>query len=103
MFGDMLGNMEEQQKAIKEKLSQIMIEAEAGGGAVKVTATANREIQNISIDKSQLDWEDVEQVEDLILVAVNSVLEKAAAREAEETQRLIQDMLPPGFSNLFGG
>jgi len=102
MFGDMFGQVEEQQKALKEKLSQITIDAEAGDGAVKVTATATRQITNISIDKSAIDWEDVEQVEDLVMVAVNRALEKAALKEAEATQALLKDMMPPGLGNLFG-
>jgi len=47
----------------------------------------------------------VEQVEDLVTVAVNRVLELAAAKEAEESQKLIKSMMPPGMgdlSNLFG-
>ncbi len=106
MFGDLMGNMEEQQKALKVKLAEITIEAEAGDGAVRVTANANREIINISFDQSALNWEDKEEVEDLVTVAVNRALEKAAVKEGEETQRMIQDMMPPGMgglSNLFGG
>ncbi|MEM1323267.1 MAG: YbaB/EbfC family nucleoid-associated protein [Bacteroidota bacterium] len=106
MFGDLMGNMEEQQKALKAKLAQISVEAQAGDGAVKVKANANREIVNISFDKSAMDWEDQEQVEDLVMVAVNRVLQLAAEKEAEETQKMIQDMMPPGLGglgNLFGG
>lgn len=101
-----MGNMEEQQKALKAKLAQISVEAQAGDGAVKVKANANREIVNISFDKSAMDWEDQEQVEDLVMVAVNRVLQLAAEKEAEETQKMIQDMMPPGLGglgNLFGG
>lgn len=105
MFGDLLGNMEEKQKAMREKLAQIVVEAEAGGGAVKITANAARELTNISIDKDALDLDDIEQLEDLLLVAVNRVLEKISAKEQEESQNMINDMLPPGMgdlSNLFG-
>ncbi|RMF27995.1 MAG: nucleoid-associated protein, YbaB/EbfC family, partial [Bacteroidetes bacterium] len=41
----------------------------------------------------------------LLTVAVNQALEKAAAREAEETQKLLKELLPPGLGslgNLFG-
>ena len=105
MFGDLLGNMEEKQKEIREKLAEIMVEAEAGDGAIKITANAAREITNISIDKDALDLEDVEQLEDLLLVAINRVIEKATAKEAEESQNLMKNMLPPGLgglSDLFG-
>ena len=105
MFGDLMGNMEERQKELKLKLAEITVEAEAGDGAIKVTANANREIVNISINKDALDWDDQEEVEDLMMVAVNRALEMAAAQEAMESQKLINDMLPPGMgglSDLFG-
>lgn len=65
-----------------------------------MTANANQKILNISIDKSKLDWEDTEEVEDLLLVAINRTLEKAAAKQAEESQKLIQNMMPPGMGGL---
>ena len=106
MFGDLLGNMEEKQKEMREKLKTIMVDAEAGDGAVKVTANATGEITNISINKEAIDLDDMEQLEDLTMVAVNRVLEKATEKEAIETQKLMKDMMPPGLGdmgNLFGG
>ena len=105
MFGDLLGNMQQQQEEMAAKLDEIIVEAEAGNGAVKVKATASRKILNISIDKEKLDWEDTEMVQDLIIAAVNQALEKAAAKEAEEAQNVMKNMLPPGMGdlgNLFG-
>lgn len=101
----MFGDFEKQQEEMREQLAQITVEAEAGNGAVKVTANANREIINIAIDKDKLEWDDVEQVEDLLTVAVNRALELAAERESEEAQNLLKKMMPPGMgdlSNLFG-
>ena len=102
MFGNMMGDFEEKQKALSEKLAGIIVEAEAGNGAVKITANANGEITNITIDKEALDWEDHEQVEDLLLVAINRALQLAEEKKAAESQKLIQDMLPPGLGDLGG-
>ena len=102
MFGDLMGNMEEKQAEMKAKLANITVEAEAGDGAIKISANANREILNISIDKSKIDLEDSEQLEDLLLVAINRVIKNATEKEAEESQKLIQDMLPPGLGGMFG-
>ena len=87
---------------MRKKLATITVTADAGGGAVKVTANANREILDVSIDKSKLDWDDVEQVQDLVLTAVNNALEKAMTKEQAETQKLLTQMMPPGMSGLFG-
>ena len=105
MFGNMLGDMEERQKEMRQKLAEIIVEGTAQNGAVKVIANANREITDIQIDKEKLDWEDIEMVQDLILDATNKALAAAAAKEAEATQQMVKDMLPPGMGglgNLFG-
>ena len=95
-----MGDMEERQKEMKAKLAEMTVEGTASGGAVKVTANANREIKDIRIDREQLDWDDVEMVQDLVLTAVNDALDKAADKEAAETQNMVKDMLPPGLGNL---
>jgi DNA-binding YbaB/EbfC family protein len=100
MFGNMLGDMEERQKEMRQKLAEIMVEGTAQGGAVKVVANANREITDIRIDREKLDWEDVEMVQDLVLDATNKALAAAAAKEAEATQEMVKNMLPPGMGNL---
>lgn len=100
MFGDLLGNMQQQQEDMAAKLDEIIVEADAGGGAVKIKATASRKILNISIDKEKLDWDDVEMVEDLVLTAMNNVIEKASIKEAAESQKLISQMMPGGLSGL---
>lgn len=103
MFGDLFGNVEQQQEEMRKKLAEVTVTADAGGGAVTVTANANREILDVKIDKSKLDWEDLEEVQDLLVAAVNNALEKAMVEEQAETQKLISQMLPPGMSGLFGG
>ncbi len=102
MFGDLFGQMEEQQKAMKAKLADIIVEAESGDGAVKVTANAARQILNITILPELINPAEPEELEDLILVAVNRALEQAAEKELAESQKMIQGMLPPGMENLFG-
>ncbi len=98
----MFGNMEEMQQQMKAKLAVITVEAESGDGAVKVTANGAREVLNISINKEKLDWNDQEEVEDLVTVAVNRALEMATEKEALETQNMMKEMLPPGMGDLSG-
>lgn len=102
MFGDLLGNMQQQQEAMKTKLAEIIVQAESGDGAITVKANANREILDIAIDKSKLDWEDTEQVQDLLVTAINRVLEKAQVKEQAEAQKMISDLMPPGLGGMFG-
>ena len=102
MFGDLLGDMQSKQQALQEKLAQIEVEGESGNGAIKITANGNKEIVNISIDQNKIELNDVEELEDLILIAINRALGEATKKAEEESQSLISDMLPPGFGGLFG-
>lgn len=103
MFGleNMFGDMEAQQKAMREKLAEFIVEAEAGDGAIKITANANREITNISINPDFVKSAEAEELEDLLLVAINRALQSAQEKEAAETQQLVQNMLPPGMGDFF--
>lgn len=102
MFGleNMFGDMEAKQKALREKLAEITVESESANGAIKISANANRELTNISIDPDFLKNAEAEELEDLLLVAINRVLQSAMEKEATETQKLFDDMLPPGLGRL---
>ena len=98
----MFGNLEEMQKQMQEALKEIKVSAEAGGGVIKIEANATREITNITIDPGFLKEADAEEVEDLMLVAINNAISAAAAQEAAHSQKMIQDMMPPGMGGLSG-
>ncbi|MBK9255351.1 MAG: YbaB/EbfC family nucleoid-associated protein [Saprospiraceae bacterium] len=100
MFGDLLGNVEKQQAEVRKKLSAIVLSETFGG--VTVTGNAARQIQNVEISDTLISENDKEQLEDSVLTCFNRLLDKIAQAEAVETQRLMQEMLPPGFGDLFG-
>ena len=94
-----MGNMQEKQDAMKVQLAAITIEESAEG--LTITANGAREILNVSIAPELL--ADKEQLEDLLVVTMNKVLDHIAGREAEMSQKMISEMLPPGMEGLFGG
>ena len=102
MFDNLLGNLQKQQEELQQKLADTFVEADAGNGAVTVKAGCDVHIENIKIDASKLDLNDLEQVEDLVLVAVNEALKEAKKKAAIETNKLLQGMMPPGMGDLGG-
>ncbi len=100
MFGDLLGNMQGKQSELQEKLATIQLSASAGDGAVKVTVTANQKVVDVAIDKEKIDLSDTEQLEDLLMVALNQALAMAVDTQTQETNNLVKDMIPPGLSGL---
>lgn len=97
MFEDLLGNLQKQQEVMQQKLAEISVSAEAGEGAVQVTASADMQIHNIRIDPGKVDLNDREQLEDLLVVAVNEALDAAKKAAAAETGKLFEGMLPGGL------
>ena len=102
MFGNLFGDMEEMQRRMQEKLALIEAEAEAGDGAVKVTANGNREVVNIRISPELLKSGDPEELEDLLVVAINRALADASEKGGAESQKMMKDLLPPGMEDLLG-
>ena len=66
----------------QEELSQREFEATAGGGAISVKVSGNKEIKEIVIKKEVVDPEDVEMLQDLILTCTNEALRKVDSAQA---------------------
>lgn len=97
-----MNQMQEMQEQMQKQLAAESFTAEAGGGAVAVTCSGAREITNVKIAPELLDPEDAEGLEDLIVVATNRALEKAAEYEQSQTGSMMNNMLPGGLGGLFG-
>lgn len=99
----MFGQIEEMQKQLQAKLAAIVIDGEAGDGKIKVQVSGTRELKNIHIDPSLVSDGDAEELEDLLLVAINRTMEKAAAHAESETKNMMSGLLPPGMDlpNIF--
>ena len=97
----MFGDFQARQDAIQLKLDGIFVNASAGDGAITVTANGNGKLTNVAIDASKIDVGDTEEIEDLVLVAVNRCLELAFQKGQDVSQNMMKDLLPPGLDNLF--
>jgi DNA-binding YbaB/EbfC family protein len=91
----------EMQKA-QENLDKIEVEGAAGGGLVKVRASAKGRIIGVAIDESLLQPSEKAMLEDLIAAAINDARTKADAAAAPELQKMTSGIpLPPGFKLPF--
>ena len=66
----------------QEELGAKEFDATAGGGAVSVKVSGNKEIKEINIKKEVVDPDDVEMLQDLILTCVNEALRKVDSAQA---------------------
>mgnify|MGYP000903213123 FL=1 len=91
-----------QQKAeeIKKRLDSISVSGEVEGGLIRVVATANKEIKEITIDPVFLSNADKEELEELLVVALNKAISQAENISQAEMQAASKDMLG-GLGGLF--
>jgi len=99
-----LGNMMKQAQqiqgkiqAIQEELANKKVEAESGGGMVKVVANGKGEILSIQIEKELMKQDDKDILEDLILVAVNEGLRRSQELNASELSKVTGGLKIPGL------
>jgi len=91
----------ELQKA-QDNLDSVEVEGAAGGGLVKVRASAKGRIISLGIDDSLMKVDDKAMLEDLIIAALNDAKAKADAAAGEEMSKMTSGMaLPPGFKLPF--
>ena len=98
-MADMFGKIQEMQSKMQEAqegLKDVIVEAEAGGGMVKVKANGNKQIVSIEMDDDVVDPKDKEMLEDLIVAGVNKALEKAEEASKEKMQEMYKGMIPGG-------
>ncbi len=87
----------------REKLSEVAVEAESGGGLVKVQMNGKCEITRLSIDPKALAGDgtgaaDLAMVEDLVTAAVNAAAEKARAAADQFMEKATGGIKIPGIS-----
>jgi nucleoid-associated protein EbfC len=93
---EMMSQAKAMQEQLQQKMSETVVEANSGGGAVSVRMNGQKQIQKLTIDPSAVlglsgNTADVEMLEDLITAAIN------------EAGRRIDDAMKSGLSSMFSG
>ena len=95
-------NVQDQLSKAQDTLDQVEVEGAAGGGLVRVKATAKGRVTGIDIDDSLLVPSEKQMLEDLIAAAFNDARAKADVVSQQEMGKMAQGLpLPPGFKLPF--
>lgn len=98
----MAQRVQEELTKAQENLDKIEVEGAAGGGVVKVRATAKGRITGVSIDESLLAPSEKQILEDLVAAAFNDARKKADEASGSEMSKMTSGLpLPPGFKLPF--
>jgi DNA-binding YbaB/EbfC family protein len=85
---------------VKKRLEGITVSGSAEGGKITVTANGNKEIQSVLIDDDFFKDADKEQLEELLVIAINKAMEQADNVSQSEMAAMTKEMLG-GLGNLF--
>jgi DNA-binding YbaB/EbfC family protein len=87
---------------MQNRLGDIEVTGQSGGGMVNVLMNGKGEMRKISIDPKLIDPSEKEMLEDLIVAACNDAKAKVEAHVAGETEKMMGGIkLPPGVKLPF--
>ena len=91
--------LQEKLKSAQEQAAAQVVNADAGGGMVRVSVDGSMQVRRIEIDPSLIASNDKAMLEDLIVVAINQGLKRASEMVAQEMSKLgpLGGLKLPGF------
>ena len=91
--------IQKQMNEMQVKLDSIEVEGTAGGGLVKVRASAKGRILGVHIDDSLMNADDKQILEDLVAAAFNDARDRADRVSDQQMREMQGSMgLPPGIN-----
>jgi DNA-binding YbaB/EbfC family protein len=99
-----MGNLQRMQQQLMQEMARIqaelettMIDGSAGGGVVKATVTGKQDLVSVEIDRSAVDPDDVDMLQDLVVAAVNDALKASRQLAESKMGALTGGMKIPGL------
>ena len=93
----MMQQAKEMQERLQKQMSELRVEATAGGGMVTIVVTGDKQLQSIKIDPEVVSKDDVEMLQDLILAAINDAHRKVDDQLSQQMSGLMGGLKIPGF------
>jgi DNA-binding YbaB/EbfC family protein len=102
-----ISQLMKQAQEMQTKMAEMQTELEAvemvgaaGGGMIELTLNGKGDLKKVKIDKTLLDPQEVEVLEDLIVAAFNDARTKVSAHAEQQMQKLTGGLQLPGGMKL---
>jgi hypothetical protein len=89
--------LEKAMEDARASLDQISVDAESGGGLVKVKMDGRCAVQKIEIDPKAIDAAEKSMLEDLVMAALNAAGDKARAAADDHIKKATGGIRVPGL------
>ena len=93
----MMKQAQEMQERLKKQMSDLRVEATAGGGMIKVVVDGSKQVQSVTIDPEVVSKDDVEMLQDMIVAAVNDAGRKVDEQIGQSMSGLMGGLKIPGL------
>jgi hypothetical protein len=80
--------MQEKMAEMQKELAVKTCEASSGGGMVTATVNGSQELVSLKIDRSVVDPNDIDMLQDLVTAAVNEGVRRSKQMVSEEMSKL---------------
>ena len=95
----LMGQAQQAQQQMKERLAKMAIQGTAGGSAVQVVVNGNKEVTKITINPTAM--EDPEYLADMILAALNSAYAEVDNQVKDSLSGMLGGIDMSQIANLF--
>lgn len=96
------GAMQAKLKEAQDKIAAMEVEGQSGGGMVKIVLNGKGYCSAVAIERSLMNADEGEVLEDLIAAAINDAKSKLEAEAAEQMKSVTAGLpLPPGMKLPF--
>lgn len=86
-----------QARKVQKQLSKMIVEVEAGEGAVRIQMTGEQKVKNVEIDPDRVDLDNIDELEDWIKQAIREATSESQKEAAEKMKPLLGE---GGLGNL---
>jgi DNA-binding YbaB/EbfC family protein len=83
---------------MQKELAKIVVEADAGHGAVKVSVNGQQKLLSVKISPEAADPNKVQRLEEWVVKAVNEAVEKSQKEGAKQVASLTGGLKIPGLT-----
>ena len=95
---EMMQQARQMQAELQKRMSDLRVEASAGGGMVTVVVNGSKQVQSITIDPNVVSKDDVQMLQDLVTAAVNDANRKVDEQLGQSMSGMLGGLKIPGLS-----
>ncbi len=94
---NMMKQAQQMQERLQQQMTDMRIEATAGGGMVTVAVNGHKQVLSLTLDPEAVSKDDVGMLQDLIVAALNDAHRKVDETLATQMQGLMGGLGLPGL------